>query len=67
MKKLISSILIALFVGIVVIAPSAPAEAQVVYSNRCCDGNGTIRCLMNVVGPIGSGCFCYGQGNGWVC
>jgi hypothetical protein len=67
MKKLISSILIALFVGIVVIAPSDTAQAQVAYSNRCCDGNGIIRCTMGAFWPIGSGCFCYGQGSGWVC
>ncbi len=66
MKKVISSILIALFIGVAVLAPSAPAEAQVV-SNRCCDGNGVVRCIMSAYGPVGGGCFCYGQGNGWIC
>jgi len=65
MKKVIS-ILVALMVGIVFFAPADEAQAQVI-SNRCCDAAGNVRCLMNTYGPVGLGCFCYGQGSGWVC
>lgn len=34
----------------------------------CCDQFGNSRCQMvNGPQPIGSSCFCYGQGYGWVC
>lgn len=66
MKRVIS-VLVALAIGIAVIAPSDVAQAQVVYSNRCCDGAGNVRCIMGAFGPVGGGCFCYGQGNGWIC
>jgi len=65
MKKIISALL-ALAVGIIVIAPTSNAEAQVV-TNRCCDLSGAVRCLMPVMAPIGSGCVCFGQGTGLVC
>ena len=39
MKKLFA-ILFATVVCIATIAPEKPAEAQVVYSVKCCDGNG---------------------------
>ena len=66
MKKIISLILASLFIGIVVIAPSSPAQAQVL-SNRCCDYSGTIRCIMGAYGPLGTECFCFGQGTGVIC
>lgn len=66
MKKLFA-VLFAAFVGIAVIGPQS-AEAQVVYSNYCCDGLGNHRCVMNNGPfPVGSSCFCYGQGGGVVC
>lgn len=67
MKKIISAVLVGLFVGVVVLAPSQEARAQVVMSNRCCDAAGNVRCFMPVMGPVGAGCYCNYQGNGWVC
>jgi hypothetical protein len=32
----------------------------------CCDGYGNSRCRINP-SPLGSGCFCFGLGNGFVC
>lgn len=32
----------------------------------CCDAFGNKRCMTNP-GPIGSSCFCYGQGWGYAC
>lgn len=67
MKKLISI----LFVACAIVAVSAPekqADAQVVlYSNRCCDGWGYVRCVINPPAPVGYGCWCYNQGAGVVC
>lgn len=54
--------------GVALLGPSAPAEAQVIYSNYCCDGAGVHRCVMvNGPFPIGTSCFCNGQGYGVVC
>lgn len=66
MKKIITTI----FVGLTLIAVAAPeqqADAQViVYSNRCCDAYGYVRCIINP-SPVGTGCWCYYQGAGVVC
>lgn len=67
MKKVISLFLV---LGIVVGATmtSKSVEAQpVVVSNRCCDNNGTIRCITSNYTPVGNPCFCYGQGWGTTC
>lgn len=66
MKKVIGA-LMALAIGVVVLAPTRPAEAQVVYSRNCCDGNGVIRCYLVNWTPVGNGCFCPGQGWGVTC
>lgn len=67
MKKVIAVVL-ALAALVCVVAPVQKAEAQVVYSNYCCDGYGNHRCVMaNGPFPIGSSCFCNGQGYGVVC
>ena len=68
MKKVIGAILTALVLTAVV-APEHKADAQVVvYSNRCCDSYGYVRCiLVNGAFPVGSACFCQGQGYGTVC
>lgn len=47
-------------------AEAAPAQV-IVVSNICCDAYGNQRCRLNGYFPVGSGCFCYGQGSGWVC
>ncbi len=65
MKKIITA-LVALAIGVAIIAPSQNAEAQIM-TNRCCDLSGVVRCTMPVMAPVGSGCFCFGQGNGIVC
>lgn len=66
MKKLIGA-LMALAIGVAVIAPSAPAEAQVIiYTTACCDGGNYVRCAINPT-PVGNPCFCYGQGWGHAC
>lgn len=66
MKKLIGA-LMALAIGVAVLAPAAPAEAQVVYTRNCCDGAGVIRCTLVNWTPVGNQCFCYGQGWGYAC
>jgi hypothetical protein len=44
--------------------PAPPAQGVGGY---CCDAVGVRRCVMPGFAPIGSACFCYGQGDGWVC
>ena len=48
-------------------ATEQKAEAQIIWGNVCCDAWNRGRCWLDNYYPIGSGCFCYGQGNGWVC
>lgn len=44
-----------------------PASAQyIVYTQRCCDGAGYVRCFINPT-PVGNSCYCYGQGWGYAC
>lgn len=50
-----------------VTVPSTPADAQVVLSRKCCDASGQVRCIINEWAPVGTGCYCFGQGNGYVC
>lgn len=66
MKKFICGLLAALTIGIV-IAPSQPAEAQVVVSNRCCDAWDVVRCIQINWTPVGGLCYCDGQGYGHTC
>ena len=67
MKKIIT-VVIALVIGIIVIAPSHKAEAQVVYGGVCCNQAGYRICGMEYAMPIGSGCCCPGVGcGGYVC
>lgn len=42
-------------------------EAQVIYGQYCCDNSGYRRCVLGSPLPVGSGCWCYGQGGGWTC
>jgi len=65
MKKLFT-ILFALAIGVAIIAPEQKAEAQPIYGGFCCDAAGFRRCVINL-SPVGSPCFCYGQGSGWCC
>ena len=66
MKKVIASVLAALSIAAIAL-PEHKAEAQIVlWSNRCCDSWGNVRCIINPT-PVGNGCFCYGQGTGFVC
>jgi hypothetical protein len=66
MKKFIVAIL-ALAAVVAILAPSQPAQAQVIYGNYCCDGFGVRRCVLVNPLPVGAGCFCVGQGSGSVC
>lgn len=43
------------------------APGQVIYGNYCCDAWDIRRCVLVQPFPVGAGCFCYGQGAGWVC
>lgn len=56
-------------VACAIVAVSAPSkvEAQVLYGNYCCDGNGVRRCALVNPAPVNSGCVCFGQGNGITC
>lgn len=46
--------------------PKPIPQPEQVMGAYCCDGNGVRRCVINP-SPVGTGCFCYGQGSGWVC
>lgn len=66
MKKYISAIF-ALIIGVVLLIPAKPVEAQVIYGNRCCDGFGVARCYIPPY-PMGAACYCNGiPGVGSVC
>lgn len=43
---------------------SAP---QVLFSRKCCDGDGVVRCILVNWTPVGDPCFCYNQGWGYTC
>ena len=64
MKKLIG-LLLAGCIFAIVIPPLQEAKAQI-YTNRCCDAGGFVRCVINP-SPLGTSCFCYGQGWGVTC
>lgn len=66
MKKVICLLLTIVSLACIM-APSHEAEAQIVYSRKCCDGNGVVRCILENWTPVGNPCFCYGQGSGWTC
>ena len=66
MKKYLAAIF-ALVVGVVMLVPVRPVEAQVVYGNKCCDAWARPRCFVPVM-PVGTGCYCDGiPGVGYVC
>lgn len=68
MKKKIVGSLFALAALVAVVAPSRPADAQVTYSDQCCDTANVIRCIVgNGMFPLGARCFCEGQGYGHIC
>jgi hypothetical protein len=66
MKKFIG-VLLALSVVGAVAMPERKADAQVVYSRKCCDNSATVRCILDDWTPVGNPCFCYGQGWGYTC
>ena len=65
MKKIITAILVASTIACI-IAPEQRAQAQVI-TNRCCDANNVIRCIISPPTTLGGACFCYGQGYGYGC
>lgn len=67
MKKFFAVLMVGVLAMCATIVEEQPAQAQVVVSNRCCDSAGNIRCVLGAFYPVGNGCFCYGQGYGWVC
>lgn len=70
MKKFLSLLIpftIFTAIGIAILGPSTPAEAQVVYSRNCCDAGGNVRCYLENWTPVGNACFCYNQGWGVTC
>lgn len=67
MKKKVIVALLAIAAIVVVMAPSHKADAQILYGSYCCDGNGVRRCVLVNPLPVNTGCFCVGQGNGFVC
>jgi hypothetical protein len=66
MKKFIGALL-ALSVVAAVALPEQKAEAQVVYTLKCCDGGGNVRCVLENWTPVGNPCFCFQQGWGNAC
>lgn len=65
MKKVIG-ILLAAVIGLAVVAPTN-ADAQVIYTRKCCDASGAVRCILVNWTPVGDSCFCFGQGYGYAC
>ena len=66
MKKIVSAIIAATLLACVIL-PEQKAEAQVLYSNRCCDSNLIIRCIIAPAAPVGYPCWCFNQGAGTTC
>lgn len=48
-------------------APKPEKIEQVLMSLKCCDGTGTVRCILGAYTPVGNACYCYGQGWGYTC
>lgn len=65
MKKIIVAILVAGTIACI-ITPEQKAEAQIV-TNRCCDVNNVIRCVIDPPTTLGGACFCFNQGYGHGC
>ena len=65
MKKIITATLIAIFTACIIM-PEHTAQAQVI-TNRCCDGNNVIRCIIDPPTTLGGACFCFNQGYGHGC
>lgn len=65
MKKIITAMIVAGFVACVAM-PEQRAEAQVI-TNRCCDVNNVIRCVIDPPTTLGGACFCFNQGYGHGC
>lgn len=72
MKKIFAIVFVAAM-GLCLFGSKADATVQpapvnqVVYGAFCCDGSGIRRCEVVSAAPIGNGCFCPGQGYGFVC
>jgi len=48
--------------------PNKPSKVeQVIYTRKCCDGGGNVRCILENWTPVNNPCFCYGQGWGYAC
>jgi hypothetical protein len=67
MKKKIIETLISLVTAFAILVPSAPANAQVVYTRKCCDASGSVRCILVDWMPVGNSCYCFQQGYGYAC
>lgn len=68
MKKVISVFIFGLMVvGLGVTAKADEAVPEQAYGGYCCDAWGVKRCVLQYPAPLGSGCYCYGQGNGYTC
>lgn len=65
MKKFFTLIILS-FIGVCTLGTSAEAQ-PVVVSNRCCDTANVIRCVQVNFTPVGTTCFCPGQGYGHTC
>lgn len=59
MKKKVIGSLLALTALVAVAAPAQKADAQVIVSNRCCNGYNQIVCIVgNGSFPLGDPCTC---------
>lgn len=68
MKKKIIGTILSLMALMAVAAPSHVADADVTYSDQCCDSTNTIRCYMSDgMYPLGAKCYCKGLGTGHIC
>lgn len=66
MKKILAAMIgFVMFGSLLIIAPNK-SEAQPAWGGYCCDASWIRRCVVPAA-PIGVGCFCYGQGSGFVC
>jgi len=65
MKKTLTFALALIGLGLALSSTPRQAEAQPL-GQYCCDSWGYRRCIIDP-SPVGTICFCYGQGSGTVC
>lgn len=58
MKKFVCAMLAVLSISVVAASSEKPAEAQIIYSDRCCNVNYSVVCFLPGYAPLGMSCYC---------